>query len=137
MNADRERERRFLGEKGAESQDVGVPNLGRRASPRLSSVYSAKLAQRGKVQACVVTNLSLTGGRVKLTHPVDVHAPMRLMFDRLGDYWALNVGVVWSASGMIGVRLFDAEETRRATLQRLMPGRFKRVDGPKSEAKGG
>ncbi|TCS64022.1 PilZ domain-containing protein [Varunaivibrio sulfuroxidans] len=137
MDADRERERRLLGGEIEERQDPGGLDLGRRASPRLSSVYSAKLAQRGKVQACVVTNLSLTGGRVKLTQPVDVHAPMRLMFDRLGDYWALNVGVVWSASGMVGVRLFDAEETRRATLQRLMPGRFKRMNFPRDKEKEG
>lgn len=116
--------------------DSDVLDLGRRGAPRLSSVYRGKLAQRGKVFPCTVTDLSLSGARVKLDCRIDADAPLRLMFDRLGAYWALNVHVAWTVPGQLGVRFLDGEETRRATLQRLMPARLEQVEGGVSASRG-
>lgn len=106
----------------------------RRQAVRLTTVYGGRICQYGKAYACVISDVSAGGAKVRLKDPHDYpkitkSGEVQLVFERLSDYKALNTEVAWQKPGehTIGLRFTDPELRRRVVIKRLMPNRWKHV----------
>lgn len=122
-NAPRGRETAPGGDNGAQS---------RRHAVRLSTVYGGRVCQYGRAYACIISDVSVGGAKVRLKNPLDFGkitqtGDVQLVFERLSDYKALNTEVAWvrPEEHIIGLRFTDPEVRRRVVLKRLMPNRWR------------
>ena len=104
----------------------------RRNSVRLTTVFGGRISQHGRAYACVVSDVSAGGAKVKLKNPHDYELlsmgqPVQLVFERLSDYKALNGDIAWSnpKEAVVGITFTDPELRRRVVMKRLMPTRWK------------
>lgn len=111
----------------------GPPNGStRRQAVRLTTVFGGRVCQYGKAYACVVSDVSAGGAKVRMKNPHDYpkitrSGEIQLVFERLSDYKALNAEVAWLKPNehTIGLRFLDPELRRRVVIKRLMPNRWK------------
>lgn len=104
----------------------------RRQAMRLTTVYGGRICQFGKAYACIISDVSAGGVKVRLKDPDDfariTHTgEIQLIFERLSDYKALNTVVAWTKPNehTVGLRFIDPELRRRLVLKRLMPNRWR------------
>jgi len=104
----------------------------RRENVRLTTVFGGRICQFGKAYACVISDVSGGGAKVRLKDPNDYaritqSGEVQLIFERLSDYKALNTVVAWVKPNehTVGLRFTDPELRRRVVLKRLMPTRWK------------
>lgn len=104
----------------------------RREAVRLSTVFGGRVCQFGKAYACIISDVSAGGAKVRLKDPHDFRhitqsGEAQLIFERLSDYKALNTVVAWlkPAEHTIGLRFVDPELRRRIVIKRLMPTRWR------------
>ena len=115
------------------AKDEGPPDaLSRRQAVRLTTVYGGRVCQYGKAYACIISDVSAGGAKVRMKDPHDYpkikqSGEVQLVFERLSDYKALNSEVAWlkPAEHTIGLRFTDPELRRRVVIKRLMPNRWK------------
>lgn len=114
----------------------------RRQSVRLTTVYSGRICQFGKAYACVISDVSAGGAKVRLKDPKDFEritrsGEIQLIFERLSDYKALNTVVAWvkPAEYVVGLRFTDPELRRRVVMRRLMPTRWSLAHAATEEEK--
>lgn len=112
----------------------GVPKAegARRDDVRLTTVYGGRICQHGKAYACIISDVSAGGAKVRLKDPNDYRRVTRsgdvqLIFERLSDYNALNTVVAWDRpeEHAIGLRFVDSELRCRMVIKRLMPNRWR------------
>jgi len=104
----------------------------RREAVRLTTVYGGRVCQFGKAYACIISDVSAGGAKVRLKDPNDYaritkSGEVQLIFERLSDYKALNTVVAWEKPGehTLGLRFTDPELRRRVVIKRLMPNRWR------------
>lgn len=120
------------GDKAEQEVPSAKPKEGtRRQAVRLTTVYGGRICQFGKAYACVISDVSAGGVKVRLKDPDDfariAHSgEVQLIFERLSDYKALNTVVAWTKPNehTVGLRFTDPELRRRLVLKRLMPNRW-------------
>lgn len=105
--------------------------VSRRQATRLSTVYGGRICQHGKAYACVISDLSEGGAKVRLKDAYDFGRMTRtgevqLIFERLSEYRALNGVVAWlrPEEQVVGVSFTDPNLRRRVVIKRLMPNRW-------------
>ncbi len=113
----------------------------RRNSVRLTTVYGARVCQSGRAFGCVVSDVSVSGAKVKLKEPNDRRSivdnqSVQLIFDRLGEYKALNGTIAWlsNETHILGVSFSDDEKIRNRVISKLMPNRWNLVHNREKEA---
>lgn len=128
-----------MSEKNVTRNAVPEELIKRRNAVRLTTVFGGRISQFGKAYACVVSDVSAGGAKVKMKDPHDytklVHEqPVQLVFERLSDYKALNGDIAWSRPDefIVGLTFTDPELRRRVVLKRLMPNRW-RIANEKAE----
>lgn len=106
--------------------------ISRRQAVRLTTVYGGRVCQYGKAYACVVSDVSLGGAKVRLKDPHDYDrltrsGEVQLVFERLSDYKSLNGTIAWVKPNefVVGVSFTDPELRRRVVIKRLMPNRWR------------
>jgi len=120
----------------------------RRGTVRLTTVYGGRVCQFGKAYACIISDVSAGGAKVRLKDPHDFPritktGEVQLVFERLSDYKALNSVVAWVRPDefTVGLRFTDPELRRRVVMKRLMPNRWKaaheQLDSLEPEGEGG
>lgn len=104
----------------------------RRGTVRLTTVYGGRICQFGKAYACIISDVSAGGAKVRLKDPHDFPritktGDVQLVFERLSDYKALNSVVAWVKPDefTVGLSFTDPELRRRVVMKRLMPNRWK------------
>ena len=104
----------------------------RRAAVRLTTVYGGRMCQYGKAYACIISDVSMGGAKVRFKDPQDFSrmaqsGEVQLIFERLSDYKALNTVVAWVKPNehTVGLRFVDPELRRRLVIKRLMPTRWR------------
>jgi len=104
----------------------------RRQAVRLTTVFGGRICQYGKAYACVISDVSEGGAKVRLKDPHDFtrvsqSGEVQLVFERLTDYKALNGVVAWERPNehTLGISFTDPELRRRVVLKRLMPNRWR------------
>lgn len=104
----------------------------RREAVRLTTVYGGRICQHGKAYACIISDVSAGGAKVRLKDPNDYRRVTRsgdvqLIFERLSDYNALKTVVAWDKPDeqAIGLRFVDSELRCRMVIKRLMPNRWR------------
>lgn len=115
----------------------------RRAAVRLTTVFGGRVCQYGKAYACVISDVSLGGAKVRLKDPADftrmTHSgEVQLIFERLSDYKALNTDVAWVKPNehTLGLRFVDPELRRRVVIKRLMPNRWRVANAQQQKVEG-
>lgn len=115
----------------------------RRAAVRLTTVFGGRMCQYGKAYACIISDVSLGGAKVRFKEPQDFSrmaqsGEVQLIFERLSDYKALNTVVAWvkPKEFTLGLRFIDPELRRRVVIKRLMPTRWRLANeqNPQQEA---
>ena len=104
----------------------------RRDAVRLTTVFGGRVCQYGRAYACVISDVSAGGAKVRLKDPHDFtriaqSGEAQLIFERLSDYKALNTVVAWVKPDehTLGLSFIDPELRRRVVIKRLMPNRWR------------
>lgn len=118
----------------------------RRQAVRLTTVYGGRVCQYGRAYACIISDVSEGGAKVRLKDPHDFDkikktGEIQLIFERLSDYKALNTEVAWLKPDefTVGLRFIDPQLRRRVVMKRLMPNRWRIANesGDEEEQGGG
>lgn len=119
-------------EDGPETTEGPALEGTRRDAVRLTTVYGGRICQHGKAYACIISDVSAGGAKVRLKDPNDYRritrsGDVQLIFERLSDYNALNTVVAWEKPDehAIGLRFIDSELRCRMVIKRLMPNRWR------------
>lgn len=104
----------------------------RRQAVRLTTVYGGRISQYGKAYACIISDVSVGGAKVKIKDAKDFallvkNQTVQLVFERLSDYKVLNGEIAWMkpAECVVGLTFSDPELRRRVVLKLLMPNRWR------------
>jgi len=107
-------------------------SVSRRQAVRLTTVYGGRISQYGKAYACIISDVSVGGAKVKIKNPEDFprlvkNETVQLVFERLSDYKALNGEIAWLKPNecVVGLTFSDPELRRRVVLKKLMPNRWR------------
>ncbi len=115
----------------------------RRGAVRLTTVYGGRACQAGKAYACVISDVSETGAKLRLKDSANKifivpDLPVQLIFDRLGEYKSLNGNMMWlkGEEATMGIRFSDIEKKRHRVISALMPNRWNLVKNSTSTESG-
>ncbi len=129
---------------GEEKSDTLNADGTRREAVRLTTVFGGRICQYGKAYACVISDVSAGGAKVRLKDPNDFMrvtqaGETQLIFERLSDYKALNCVVAWvrPEEHTVGLRFIDPELRMRMVMRRLMPTRWRLANDKENAQEGG
>ncbi|MCK5444624.1 MAG: PilZ domain-containing protein [Rhodospirillaceae bacterium] len=117
-------------EKDADSSEANS----RRGAVRVTTVYGGRVCQSGHAFGCVISDVSLSGAKLRLKDTNDRRnilsdQPVQLIFDRLGEYKALEGNIAWLKGDefTMGIEFTNSEKIRNRVMARLMPNRWQQV----------
>jgi hypothetical protein len=100
-------------ELGTPQQDASQSWEERRRHGRWQVRWWAQIEVGTDVLACTVSDLSVSGVKIKTSRPTAVEEPVRLALPPFGDF---KGAVVWTRDDHIGVRFADEEHYRVAKI---------------------
>lgn len=106
----------------------------RRGAVRITTVYGGRVCQSGHAFGCVISDVSASGARLRLKETQDRRnilsdQPVQLIFDRLGEYKALEGEIAWvkGEDAVMGIHFSNPEKVCHRVISRLMPTRWQQV----------